>query len=88
MFEHVLQVTDYYAGVREGTALFRGKPHHFRHTGWLAGDPDEDQFELRPLGEESAAPILAHGEFRRSDSAPDPQCPPMVPLEVHWTPVE
>lgn len=88
MFEHVLRVIDYYDGIREGVALFRGTPYHFRATGWLAGDPDEDQFELRPLNQESETPILARGEFRRSASAPDPECPPMVPQEVQWTLVE
>jgi hypothetical protein len=88
MFEHVLQVTDYYDGIREGIALFRGTPHHFRSTGWLAGDPDEGHFELRPLEQPAASLILARGEFRRSSSAPDPQCPPIVPQEVQWTPVE
>ena len=88
MFEHVLRVTDYYDGIREGVALFHGAPHHFRSTGWLAGDPDEGHFELRPLGRETDNPILAHGEFRRSESAPDPQCPPLLPAEVQWTLVE
>jgi len=87
MFEHVAQVTDYYDGIREGIAHFRGAPHHFRHTGWLAGDPDEDQFELRPLGEDHAAPIIAHGEFRRSASAREQKGPPF-PLEVRWTLIE
>jgi hypothetical protein len=87
MFEHVLEVTDYYEEIREGIALFRGTPHHFRSTGWLLGDPDEGQYELRPVGREDAPPIIARADFRRSASAPDP-CPPPVPLEVQWTLVE
>lgn len=88
MFEHVLRVDDYYDGIREGVALFRGTPYHFRATGWLAGDPDEDLFELRPVDREGEPPILARGDFRRSASAPDPQCPPLVPHDGQWTVVK
>ncbi len=87
MFEHVLRVDDYYDGIREGIALFRGTPHYFR-TLAAQGDPDEDRFELRPVDEDTHRPILARAEFRRSASAPDPQCPPMVPQEVRWILVE
>jgi hypothetical protein len=88
MFEHVLRVTDYYDGIREGVALFRGAPYHFRSTGWLAGDPDEGEFELRPVDRDGDTPILARGDFRRSATAPDPQFPPLVPQEVQWTLIE
>jgi hypothetical protein len=83
-----LRVDDYYGGIRSGIALFRGIPHAFRDLGWLGGDPDEDHYELRPVGEDAAPPIIARAEFRRSSTAPDPQCPPMVPQEVEWTPVD
>ena len=90
MFEHVLQVDDYYDGIRTGVALYRGLPHSFRTVGWVMGegDPNEDRFELRPMGRDAADPILARAEFRRSFTAPDPRCPPIVPHEVQWTPIE
>ena len=88
MFEHVLRVHDYYDGIRAGIALFRGIPHSFRDLGWLSGDPDEDRFELRPVGQDEAPPMIVHAKFRRSSTAPDPECPPMGPMDVEWTPVD
>ena len=90
MFEHVLRVDDYYDGIREGIALFRGVPHHFRTLNWSEGegDPQEERFELRPADVRQGSIVVARAEFRRSETAPDPQFPPMIPQEVQWTPVE
>ena len=88
-FEHVLRVTEYYDGLREGEALFNGRPHHFRNLGWLdgEGDPSEERFELRPVNQPNASAILVRAEFRNSATAPDPCCPPLVPQEVRWSPL-
>jgi hypothetical protein len=88
-FEHVLRVDHYYDGLREGIALFGGQPHHFRAVDWVdgEGDPGEDRFELRPIGDATAEVIVARAEFRNSSTAPDPQCPPLTPQEVRWSPV-
>jgi len=90
MFEHVLRVDDFYDGIREGIALFRGVPHHFRTVGLGPGgcDPDEDRFELRPVGDDDVDAIVVRAQFRRSATAPDPQCPPIVPQEVQWMPID
>lgn len=88
-FEHVLRVDDWYDGVREGVALYRGAPHHFVWLGWEREDwdPDDDRYRLSPLDPARGEPFVVRGEFQNSATAPDPQCPPMVPQEVRWSPV-
>ena len=87
-FETVHSVDEYYDGPRTGVADHEGVPHAYRSvyldsTEW---DPDEDRFELTPVG--GGTTILVRGEFRVRPSASD--WPPGVirPLEVRWSPVE
>jgi len=59
-FEIVYTVTDWYDGPREGTANYRGAPHHYRSVcfdadGW---DADEDRFQLTPITEADLALAL------------------------------
>jgi hypothetical protein len=90
VFEHVLRVDDWYDGVREGVALYRGAPHHFRWLGWDGAewDPDDDRFLLTPVEPGAGAPLVARGEFRNSATAPEPHFSTLRPQEVRWTPVE
>lgn len=88
-FEPVLRVDDYYDGVREGVALRGGVPHHFVWLGWesAAWEPGEDRYRLTPVPPAAGPAMVARGAFRNSATAPDPECPPLVPQEVAWTPV-
>ena len=89
-FEVVYRVDDYYDGVREGIADFRGAPHRFRCLGWDLPhrDPDEDRFHLTPVSPGTGPTLIARGEFRARE--PIPQLPPGIirPQEVRWSPIE
>ncbi len=90
-YESVHAVEDYYDGPRVGIANFQGVEHRFRSVGWVspdgpdeAWDPQDDQFELTPIGGDGKSPIIVRGIFRVRE--PVPTLPPGIlrPLEVRW----
>jgi hypothetical protein len=86
-YEHVIRVDEYYDGLRDGVALFSGVPHRFESVAmktepWNAED---DRFELTPLPPVTGPTFVARGEFRLSNTAPDPEFAPLSPQEVRWT---
>ena len=87
-FEHVLRVDDCFDGVREGVALYRGEPHHFVWLGWESErwDSADDHYRVSPVPRGAGPATVVRPEFRNPLTAPDPQCPPLVPQEVRWTP--
>jgi hypothetical protein len=51
-FERVLQIWDYYDGVRSGVALFNGVPHYFECIWDESVSNYSDLFHLYPVSEE------------------------------------
>ena len=51
-FERVLQIWDYYDGVRSGVALVDGAPHYFECIWDNGADNYSDLFHLYPVSEE------------------------------------
>jgi len=94
MWESVRQLVEYYDGPRIGIADFRGRPHRFvalswgpegPETGWT---PDEDRFELTPVEEPDAEPVIARATFQAVDGAPKAGPGVDPTLEVCWHPLE